>query len=201
MIEFELENNSTIENFLNEYKICIEKVFKEKKSLEKILEVLLKARDEGKNVYTMGNGGSGSTASHFVSDLLKTTITNNNKRFSAISLVDNISVILAWSNDMSFENIFVEQLRNFLSPGDVIIGFSGSGKSKNILKAFQFGKENGAICVGITGMGGGDFPKVCETSLIVPSNNMLIVESTHLMICHSMVAAIRAKGTPMFNYD
>ena len=169
--------------------------------IKKILQVLIKARDDGRNVYAIGNGGSGSTASHFVSDLLKTAIIRNKKRFSAISLVDNIPVVLAWSNDVSFEDIFIEQLRNLLSSGDVVVGFSGSGKSKNVFKAFQYARENGAFCIGITGMTGGKFPKVCDVCLIVPSNNMLIIESTHLMLCHCIVSAIRSNGIPMFKYD
>ncbi len=77
----------------------------------------------------MGNGGSGSTSSHFVSDLLKTAITNDSNRFKAISLVDNVPVNLAWSNDVSYDCIFLEQLKNFLASGDVVIGFSGSCNS------------------------------------------------------------------------
>lgn len=191
----------SINSYLKGNKMCIEKLFESANSIEEITRLIIDARDSGKKIFTMGNGGSGSTASHFVSDLLKTAITNNDKRFSAISLVDNIPVILAWSNDVSFEDIFVEQLRNFLTPGDVIIAFSGSGKSKNILKALQYGKENGAVCIGITGMTGGDIPKVCDVYLIVPSDDMLTIESIHLMLCHSIVAAIRSIGIPRFNYD
>ncbi len=149
----------------------------------------------------MGNGGSGSTASHFVSDLLKTAITEGDKRFSAISLVDNVPVLLAWSNDISYEEIFIEQLKNHLSTGDIIIGFSGSGTSKNVEKAFKYAKKNGATCIGITGMNGGNFPKICDIFYVVPSDNMLTIESMHLLICHCIVETIRNLGTPMFSYE
>jgi len=89
----------------------------------------------------MGNGGSGSTASHFTSDLLKTAITKNDNRFSAFSLTDNSPVILAWSNDSSFENIFEEQLKNHLKKNDILIGFSGSVTSKNLISAFRYAKK------------------------------------------------------------
>jgi D-sedoheptulose 7-phosphate isomerase len=149
----------------------------------------------------MGNGGSGSTASHFVSDLLKTSITKDTKRFSTISLVDNMPVMLAWANDSSYEDIFAEQLKNFLSNGDVIIGFSGSGKSKNMIKAFEYGRKNGAVCIGLTGMSGGEFPRLCDICLIVPSNDMLQIESTHVVVCHCIVTTIRNLGNPLFTYE
>jgi len=168
--------------------------------IEKIIQILIDGRNKRKKIFTMGNGGSGSTSSHFVSDLLKTAITKGDKRFSAISLVDNVPVILAWSNDISYEEVFVEQLKNHLSKGDILIGFSGSGKSKNVLKALKYGKKNGAICIGITGMSGGEFPKLCDISYVIPSNNMLTIESMHLLVCHCMVETIRSLGKPMFTY-
>ena len=138
---------------------CIQHITKDIGTIEKIIEVLIKARKSGKNIFTMGNGGSASTASHFVSDLLKTAITEGDKRFRAISLTDNTPVMLAWSNDTSYDDVFVEQLKNFLGNGDIVIGFSGSGKSKNVMNALKHARENGAFCIGITGMSGGLFPK------------------------------------------
>ena len=133
--------NDIVSSFLSEQKQSIEKISKDQDIIVKIISVLIQARDKGCKVFTMGNGGSGSTASHFVSDLLKTSITRENKRFVAISLVDNMPVLLAWANDATYEDVFIEQLKNFLSQGDVVIGFSGSGKSKNVIKAFEYGKK------------------------------------------------------------
>jgi D-sedoheptulose 7-phosphate isomerase len=194
------KTTSMINSFLKEQESCLEQMSGQVAIIEKITKILIDTRNKGKKIYTLGNGGSASTASHFVSDLLKTAITKNNKRFLAISLADNIPVILAWSNDTSYEDVFVEQLKNFLSKGDVIIGFSGSGRSKNVIKAMIHGKKNGAICIGITGMSGGDFPKICDICLIVPSNDMLAIESTHVTLCHCIVSAIRNLGKPMFTY-
>lgn len=149
----------------------------------------------------MGNGGSASTASHFVSDLLKTSITEGNKRFQAISLVDNISVASAWANDVSYDDIFSEQLKNYLTKEDVTIGFSGSGKSKNILKAMTYAKSQQSYCIGITGMSGGDLKEICDICLIVPSNDMLAIESIHVMLCHTVITAIRNMGEPVFRYE
>ena len=195
------KTKDVINSFLKEQESCLEQISGQTDIIEKIIKILIKARDKGKKIYTMGNGGSASTASHFVSDLLKTAITKNNKRFSAISLTDNVPVILAWSNDASYDDVFVEQIKNFLSKGDVIIGFSGSGRSKNVVKAMIYGKKNGALCIGITGMSGGDFPKICDVCLTVPSDDMLAIESAHVTLCHCIISAIRSMGKPMFTYE
>ena len=190
-----------IDVFLEQQNSCFENLSDQTEIITEIINLLIKTRDKGKNIYVMGNGGSGSTASHFVSDLLKTAITKGDKRFSAISLVDNTPVILAWSNDSSYEEIFVEQLHNLLSKGDVVIAFSGSGKSKNIIKAFKFAKKKGAYCIGFTGMNGGYFPKLSDICCIVNSNDMLIIESAHLALCHCIIRTIRKLGKPIFHYE
>lgn len=195
----EIENSINI--FLKDQESCVAKVSENISEVVKIIEILIKARDKGNIVFTMGNGGSGSTASHFVSDLLKTTITKKNNRFKAISLVDNIPLLLAWANDVSYDNIFVEQLKNHLSKGDVIIGFSGSGNSKNIIKALQFAKKKKAFCIGITGKSGGLMEKNCDICLKTPSKDMLTIESQHLILCHCFATAIRNLGNPVFKYD
>tara|TARA_B100001105_G_scaffold55012_1_gene41804 strand:- start:178 stop:717 length:540 start_codon:yes stop_codon:yes gene_type:complete len=165
-----------------------------------ICNQLLNARNKRKNIFVFGNGGSGSTASHFVSDLLKTAIVKKEKRFKAISLTDNVPVILAWSNDVSYDDVFIEQLKNHFSKGDILIGFSGSGNSKNIIKSLKFGKENNAYCIGFTGKSGGKMNKFCDICLKVPSQDMLTIESQHVMICHCIISIIRNLGKPLFTY-
>ena len=192
--------NSIKENLKKNY-LCLENLDKKSDQIKKIIEHLIGARNNGKTIFTMGNGGSGSTSSHFVSDLLKTAITNDSNRFKAISLVDNVPVTLAWSNDVSYDCIFSEQLKNFLADGDIVIGFSGSGNSKNIVNAFEYAKTKGTICIAISGMSGGKISKLADISLIIPSNDMLIIESMHILICHCMINAIREQGIPKFNYD
>ena len=187
--------------FLKEQEICLNKTLIQSKQISKITKIITHARDTNKKIFTMGNGGSGSTASHFVSDLLKTAIMTKGKRFQAFSLVDNTPVILAWSNDSSYEEIFVEQLKNLLGKGDVIISFSGSGNSKNLIKAFQYGKKIGAKCIGFTGKGGGKLKKYCHECFEVPSNDMLAIESQHVVICHCIISSIRKSGTPLFEYS
>ena len=168
--------------------------------LEKIFNVLKNARDSGNQVFVMGNGGSASTASHFVADLLKTSITNENKRFKAISLSDNIPVLLAWSNDESYDTVFSNQLENFVEKDDVVIGISGSGNSKNVSNAIQLANEKHAITVGLNGKGGGKLSEIVKINLTVKSEDMLTIETIHLLICHLLTTMIRSDGTPKFNY-
>jgi|TARA_B110000438_G_scaffold121155_1_gene118287 D-sedoheptulose 7-phosphate isomerase len=167
---------------------------------ENIFNVLKNARDTGKQVFVMGNGGSASTASHFVADLLKTSITQENKRFKAISLSDNIPVLLAWSNDESYDNIFSNQLENFLDKDDVVIGISGSGNSKNVLNAIQLANEKHATTIGLNGKGGGKLSEMVKINLTVNNEDMLTIETIHLLICHLLTTMIRSDGTPKFNY-
>lgn len=195
------EIKNIVKLFIREQETCLQKLAAQSDTIKNIVEVLTKTRDQNGKVYTMGNGGSASTASHFVSDLLKTSITEGNKRFYAISLVDNIPVTLAWANDVSYDDIFLEQLKNFLNRGDVVIGFSGSGKSKNVAKAMNYAKDHGAYCIGITGMSGGDLKKICDICLTVPSNDMLAIESIHVMICHAIISTMRKMGKPVFRYE
>ena len=192
---------NSIDSFFKENKTCIENLSNFSSLVEEITTQLILARDNEKTIFTFGNGGSASTASHFTSDLLKTAIILESKRFKSISLVDNIPVNSAWSNDKSFDFIFSEQLKNFTTRGDIIIGFSGSGNSENILNAMKLGKELGATCIGLTGMTGGHLPQLTDYCLVVPSNDMLIIESMHLLICHSIINAIRTQGTPEFKYE
>jgi D-sedoheptulose 7-phosphate isomerase len=192
---------NSIKTNLLENQSCLDNLNKKSGEIKKIIECLINARNNQKTIFTMGNGGSGSTASHFVSDLLKTAITSDSNRFRAISLVDNMPVNLAWSNDVSYASIFSEQLKNFLMNGDIVIGFSGSGNSSNVVNAFKYAKTKGALSIAISGMSGGEISKLADISLVVPSNDMLIIESMHILICHCVINAIREQGIPKFNYD
>ncbi len=193
--------NNSIKVFLDEQESSMNFFKNNLLEIQQTCQQLILARNRGKKIFVMGNGGSGSTASHFVSDLLKTAIIKNKKRFNAISLVDNIPVILAWSNDVSYDDIFIEQLKNYFSKGDIIVGFSGSGNSKNILKALKFGKDNGGYCICFTGKSGGKMKKFSDICLSTPTNNMLAIEAQHVMLFHCMISAMRNLGTPLFKYD
>jgi len=196
-----VEISKIFEKHLQEQNICLNKILNNQHVLNDIISILIKTRNSGNKILTFGNGGSSSTASHFVSDLLKTTITKDEKRFSAISLVDNFAVNSAWANDVKFDDIFVEQLKNFLNENDLVVAFSGSGNSSNVIKALEFAKKNGAITIGFTGMSGGMLPKICDYCYVVPSNDMLTIESFHLMLCHGIIFSLRELGEPLFKYE
>ena len=188
-------------NYLNEQSSCLKELSNDTTLLTSIVEKLLEARSSDSLIITMGNGGSASTASHFTADLLKTAIMKDKKRFRSLSLTDNIPVMSAWSNDTSYDEIFKEQLQNFIKKNDVIIAFSGSGTSKNVVKALELAKKSGAYLIGFTGMSGGNFTKICDICIKIPSINMLTIESFHLMLCHVIISCIRQTGIPKFSYE
>jgi D-sedoheptulose 7-phosphate isomerase len=156
-----------------------------------IVSVLTTARDSGKRVYTCGNGGSASTASHMASDLNKGANRQDSPRFKAIALTDNIPAMSAWANDSSYEDIFVEQLKNHLEKGDVVIAISGSGNSPNILKAVHYANDIGATTIGLSGFDGGKLSKIAKISYVVPNNCMQQVEDIHLVIEHMLSLILR----------
>ena len=173
-------------NFIDKYfsnlKTCIDKI--DKKEIEKFLEILIDARDNNKTIFIMGNGGSASTASHFCCELNKGASYNKDKKFKVICLNDSISTILAYANDVNFEDIFKEQLKNFVQKGDVVIGISSSGNSKNILSAIEYANEVGAITVGLTGRDGGELKKLSKYSVNPNYDDLQISEDIHMIIVH-----------------
>tara|TARA_B100000029_G_scaffold42214_1_gene39212 strand:- start:174 stop:761 length:588 start_codon:yes stop_codon:yes gene_type:complete len=189
-----------IEDYLNNQASCMNDLKKLSENIKMIFQKLISARDNGNSIFIMGNGGSASTATHFTSDLLKTSIIKNEKRFKAHSLSDNIPVILAWANDTEYKNIFSEQLENFLKKDDIVIGISGSGNSENVISAIEFANTKNAITVTLTGKDGGKLAKLSEINLTVPSDDMLTIETMHLMICHLITTMIRSGGEPHFSY-
>ena len=149
--------------------------------------------ERGRFVFLCGNGGSGSNASHFCEDLGKGTLRREDfdldgkKRLRILSLTDNTPYILAWANDEGFERIFVEQLKNLASPGDLLIAISGSGNSANILRAVEWANNHGMKTFGCTGFSGGKLKKLAQQNLHVPLDDMGIVESIHLTAFHWVV--------------
>ncbi len=150
----------------------------------RINELLFYALEKGKQIFTMGNGGSGSTASHLVCDLNKGVSFNQKEKFRAICLNDNLPIILAYANDVSYSDVFCEQLKNFMNEEDLVIGFSGSGNSENVLKAVEYANENGGITIGFSGFKGGKLSKIVRFSIVAPVYDMQKSEDIHLVLCH-----------------
>jgi len=154
---------------------------------EEVASLILSAYYDEKQIFIMGNGGSGSTASHFACDINKGCCFNVDKKFKVICLNDNIPTMMAYANDLSYEKVFVEQLKNFLQPGDVVIGISGSGNSENVILALSYAKENNAKTIGLTGFDGGKLAKTADIPLIASINDMQKVEDVHMIIVHMLM--------------
>jgi D-sedoheptulose 7-phosphate isomerase len=147
----------------------------------------------GRMIFVCGNGGSGSNASHFCEDIGKGTLrredfdNDRKRRFRILSLTDNTPYILAWGNDEGFERIFVEQLKNLASPGDLLIAISGSGNSPNVLRAVEWANAHDLRTFGCTGFSGGKLRSLAQRSVHVPLDDMGIVETIHLAVFHWIV--------------
>jgi len=174
---------------------------------EGLADEIYRAYEEGRFVFICGNGGSGSNSSHFCEDLGKSTLdpkdfTNDDvKRLKVLSLTDNTPYILAWGNDEGFDRIFVEQLKNFASAGDVLIAISGSGNSPNILSAVEWANRHDLRTWGITGYDGGKLRDLAGNNLHVPLDDMGMVESIHLVLFHWILNDVYARINGVGRYQ
>ncbi|MBU0762100.1 MAG: SIS domain-containing protein [Candidatus Altiarchaeota archaeon] len=157
---------------------------------EKIVKMILKAYDERKNIFVMGNGGSGSTASHFACDINKGCCFDLEKKFKMICLNDSLPTLLALSNDASFDLVFVEQMKNFFNKGDLVIGISGSGNSQNVLNAIDYAKKNGGITMGLSGFSGGKLSQMVDIPFVAAIDDMQKVEDIHMIVVHMIMQAV-----------
>ena len=167
--------------------------------VQNLADRIFECYQQGRFVFVIGNGGSGSNASHFCEDLGKCTLrredfeNDKKKRLRIISLTDNTPYILAWANDEGFDRVFVEQLKNLASPGDLLIAISGSGNSPNVLRAVEWANRNGLKTFGCTGFLGGKLRTLAQQGLHVPLEDMGIVESVHLSAFHWVVDNLHAR--------
>ena len=152
--------------------------------VEQAIEVLTKARDQGQRIFVCGNGGSAATASHFACDILKGASYKKATRFRILSLTDSLPTLTAYSNDVSYECVFVEQLKNFAESGDVVIAISGSGNSTNVIRAIEYGNSIGCRTVALTGKDGGKLGPLAEVNIQVPVPHMGRIEDVHMMVLH-----------------
>lgn len=155
--------------------------------LEKVsqaIDILREARDHGRRIFTCGNGGSASTASHFATDLVKGASFGRDSRFRILALTDSMSTLTAYSNDVSYDCVFVEQLKNFAEPGDVVIAISGSGNSPNVLRAIEYANSAGCKTIGLTGRNGGKLGELVELNIQVAHPHMGRIEDAHVIVMH-----------------
>jgi D-sedoheptulose 7-phosphate isomerase len=175
-------------------------------SLETVLNAIYSCY-QGQNImYLFGNGGSAATASHVTGDFLKGISFQLDKRFKSICLNDNLAGVSAISNDLTYEEVFIEQLKTFLTKEDLVIGISGSGNSMNVIKALEYAQSTGAQTIAFTGYKGGKVKDIADLVVHVPINDMEIVEDIHIMIFHAIKQIIieELKGDDFsmgYNYD
>ena len=181
-----------IADYFEKVKSTIDKISKE--DLNTLLNLLNKARDEGRFVFVCGNGGSASTASHYCCDFNKGISSEQRTKFRFVCLSDNVPSMMAFANDFSYEEIFVGPLRNLFNPGDYVIGISGSGNSENVIRALRYANENGGITIGITGYDGGIVKQISHYNVHVPVMDMQVSEDMHLMINHCMMSLLCKYG-------
>lgn len=158
--------------------------------LEKVIQALLTAFQEDRTVFIAGNGGSAATASHIHEDFVFYSRHFARKRPRIISLTNNIAFITAISNDIGYEEIFVEQMRSIFKPGDVIIVISASGNSNNVIKAAEYAKENGGTSIAWVGFTGGKLREICDLCIHTPNakGDYGPIEDMHLALGHLIIS-------------
>ena len=159
----------------------------ERLDLDKVntaIEWFAEAREHGRTIMTAGNGGSASTASHFVCDVLKGASYQRDKRFRILALTDSLATLTAYSNDVSYDSVFAEQLKNFAGPGDLLMVISGSGNSRNVIEAVEHANSIGCRTIALTGRDGGKLGQVAQLNINAPEPHMGRIEDAHLIICH-----------------
>ncbi len=195
-----MNNKEFIQNYFAEMKKVIDDIPVE--DIDRVIELLFDAWKRGNQIFTCGNGGSASTATHFACDLSKMTIVPGRRRFRVECLNDNIPLMLALINDDGFDNLFLEQLKTKFGEGDVLICISvhgGAGKDKaglwsqNLLKAMKYAKDKGGKTIGFSGFDGGPMKEIADACIVVPIDSTPQVESFHLALEHLICHRLRQK--------
>jgi D-sedoheptulose 7-phosphate isomerase len=154
------------------------------------IDLITATFNAGKQIITCGNGGSAHTASHVITDWNKMVALATGRKFRGISLCDNIGLVTAFGNDVAFDEIFAGQLKAILDEGDLVVAFSGSGNSSNVVKAVEYANQSGADTLAVVGYDGGALKRIAKYCVWVPSLDMQLCEDVHLMFCHMAMKAM-----------
>lgn len=184
MQDFTLE----IETYVSRLKKVLDALDKE--SINTLMNLLLEARKHKKKIFIMGNGGSASTASHYCCDFNKGLSYTYDEKFKFICLNDNLPTLMAYANDVGYEYVFEEQLKNFLQAGDYVIGISGSGNSKNVVRALEYANQHEGVSIALTGFDGGKMKQIARYNVHVPVHDMQIAEDVHMILDHLMMKVL-----------
>jgi len=159
-------------------------------SIEQAISLVEKSWTSGKNTFVCGNGGSALTASHFVHELNKNVYPATGRPFRGHCLSDSIGLVTAYGNDASYDDIYIEQLKNMANAGDLVIALSGSGNSENVIRAIRYANENDGVTLAVCGYDGGELKKIAQHSLWIPSFDMQICEDLHFVFGHMVMKAL-----------
>ena len=170
----------TIEWYLNLVKDTIDNL--DRTQIENAIAAYMEVYHQEGTIYIFGNGGSAASATHACGDFLKGASFGLEKRFNVMSLVDNLPALMAIANDVSYDDIFIEQLKNFIKPGDMVIGISGSGNSKNVVKAMQYAKDMGVKTIAFCGYKGGKISEIGDVIIHSKALDMEVAEDIHMMV-------------------
>lgn len=172
--------------FANSYKIDLLKAVEtiDMRRVEEVIQLFVNARERGNHIFVCGNGGSASTASHFVTDVLKGASYNRSMRFRILSLTDSVPTITAYSNDTHYECVFVEQLKNLAQRDDLVVAISASGNSPSVLRAIEYGNSIGCHTVGLTGGNGGRLGSLVEVNIQISNPHVGRIEDIHMIVGH-----------------
>jgi D-sedoheptulose 7-phosphate isomerase len=181
LIHFADKYLSTLTELLNRF---------DKEKFQTIVHLILDAYENERRIFVMGNGGSGATASHFACDINKGCCMDLEKKFKMICLNDNIPTILAFANDLSYDRVFIEQMKNLFIAGDLVIGISGSGNSENVLHAIRYANEHRGKTIGFSGFSGGMLAKLAHIPFVAQINDMQKVEDAHVILAHMIMQAV-----------
>src|SRR6478735_10750430 len=171
---------TTIENYLSLVKDTIDQL--DRSQIEKTIDAFMRVYESGNTIYIFGNGGSAASATHACGDLVKGASYGLEKRFRVMSLVDNLPALMAIANDLSYDDIFIEQLKNFIKPGDLVVGISGSGNSVNVVKAMDYAKSKGVQTVAFCGYKGGKIKEIADISVHSVALDMEVAEDIHMIV-------------------
>ena len=155
-------------------------------AVETAAQWLCAAREEGRRVFVCGNGGSAFTASHFATDLVKGASYQRELRFRVLALTDNIGTITAYANDVAYDVVFEEQLKNFAVAGDVFVAISASGNSPNVVRAAEYANKTGCRTIGLTGRDGGRLGREVQLNILAIEPHMGRIEDVHMCVCHML---------------
>lgn len=187
-----------IDRYFSELKTAIEALDRE--AIIHLIQMLMNAWQEDRMVILMGNGGSAATAAHMVNDLNKIVVPGM-PRFHALALTDNTPLLTAWANDAAYERVFAEQMPNYCRPGDLVIAFSCSGNSPNVLEGIKAAQGIGAYVIGMTGNDGGALAGITDFCIYAPADYIGQQEDIHLMLDHLVTRLLRQWGTALMAED